>query len=157
MIENMLVEISIIVVLILANGFFAASEIAVVSARKGRLEQYAQERRRGATTALELAKNPNRFLSTVQVGITLIGTFAAAFGGDRLAEPLAASLSAAAPALGEYANGIALGIVVIAITYLSLIIGELVPKRIALQNAEGMASFVAPVMRMLARLGAPVV
>src|SRR6266545_1102074 len=157
MLETVSLEIAIIIVLILANGFFAASEIAIVSARKGRLEQQAAVRRRGAAAALDLSEHPNRFLATVQVGITLIGTFAAAFGGDRLAEPIAAGLRAASPALADYASGIALGIVVVAIAYLSLILGELVPKRLALQNAEGMAGFVAPAMQMLARLAAPVV
>src|SRR6266545_6523426 len=157
MLETVSLEIAIIIVLILANGFFAASEIAIVSARKGRLEQQAAVRRRGAAAALDLSEHPNRFLATVQVGITLIGTFAAAFGGDRLAEPIAAGLRAASPALADYASGIALGIVVVAIAYLSLILGELVPKRLALQNAEGVAAFVAPAMRRLARLATPVV
>lgn len=156
MLESLIIETVIIFVLILANGFFAASEIAVVSARKGRLEQQAQEGHRGATAALELAKNPNHFLSTVQVGISLIGTFAAAFGGASLAEVLETAL-ANIPALAPYAGSIALGIVVLAITYLSLIVGELVPKRLALQNAEGVASFVAPAMQLLARLAGPIV
>ncbi|HXV98096.1 MAG TPA: hemolysin family protein [Anaerolineae bacterium] len=156
MLETFLIEIVVILVLILANGFFAASEIAVVSSRKGRLEQQAQEGHRGASAALELAENPNRFLSTVQVGITLISTFAAAFGGASLAEVLETVLMDI-PALAPYAGTIALGIVVLAITYLSLIVGELVPKRLALQNAEGIASFIAPPMRLLARLAAPVV
>src|SRR5215217_5629755 len=101
------VEIAIILALILANGFFAASEIAVVSSRKGRLEQRAQEGKRGAAVALELAENPNRFLSTVQVGITLIGTFASAFGGASLAEQLASALRAF-PAIAPYADTLAL-------------------------------------------------
>jgi putative hemolysin len=156
MVEELLFEIVIILVLILANGFFAASEIAVVSARKGRLEQQAQAGGQGATMALELAENPNHFLSTVQVGISLIGTFAAAFGGASIAEILETNL-ATIPQLAPYAGTIALGVVVLAITYLSLILGELVPKRLALQNAEGIASFVAPVMRRLAQVAAPIV
>lgn len=156
MIGDLLFEIIIIFVLLLANGFFAASEIAVVSARKGRLEQQAQAGQRGAAAALKLAEDPNRFLSTVQVGITLIGTFAAAFGGATLAELLETALTDI-PTLAPYAGTIALGVVVLAITYLSLIVGELVPKRLALQNAEAMASFVAPSMRGLARLANPVV
>lgn len=156
MIDDLLFEIVIIFVLLLANGFFAASEIAVVSARKGRLEQQAQAGQKGAAAALELAEDPSRFLSTVQVGITLIGTFAAVFGGATLAELLEAALSDI-PTLAPYAATIALGVVVLAITYLSLIVGELVPKRLALQNAEAMASFVAPSMRGLARLANPAV
>ncbi|GIK40836.1 MAG: hypothetical protein BroJett011_46690 [Chloroflexota bacterium] len=156
MLGELLFETIIIFVLIVANGFFAASEIAVVSSRKGRLEQQAQAGQRGAAVALELADNPNRFLSTVQVGITLISTFAAAFGGASLAEVLETAL-ADVPALAPYAATIALGIVVLGITYLSLIVGELVPKRLALQNAEAVASFVAPVMRFLARLASPII
>jgi putative hemolysin len=156
MLQTVVFEIVIIVVLMLANGFFAASEIAVVSARKSRLEQQAQDGRRGAGVALELAENPNRFLSTVQVGITLIGTFAAAFGGASLARALEGAL-VGVPTLAPYASTIALGAVVIGISYLSLIVGELVPKRLALQNAEGVAATVAPVMRVIARVGSPVV
>ncbi len=156
MLEGLLFEFLIILVLILANGFFAGSEIAVVSARKGRLEQQAEAGQRGAAAALELAENPNRFLSTVQVGITAIGTFAAAFGGASIAEVLETSL-ATIPWLAPYAGTVALGIVVLVITYLSLILGELVPKRLALQNAEGVAGRVAPVMRWLARRAGPVV
>lgn len=150
------VEIIIIGVLTLANGFFAASEIAVVSSRKGRLQQRAEEGNRGATVALELADNPNRFLSTVQVGITLISTFAAAFGGASLAEELEAGLSTV-PAIAPYAGTISLVAVVALVSYLSLIVGELVPKRLALQNAEGIASAVAPVMRLVAKIAGPVV
>ncbi|HYO49248.1 MAG TPA: hemolysin family protein [Chloroflexia bacterium] len=149
-------EIVIIVVLTLANGFFAASEIAVVSSRRGRLQQRAEEGNRGAAVALELADNPNRFLSTVQVGITLIGTFAAAFGGASLAEELEAGLSTV-PALAPYAGTISLTAVVALISYLSLILGELVPKRLALQNAEGIASAIAPIMRLVAKIASPIV
>jgi len=138
-----LVEIAIIFVLILANGVFAAAEIAVVSARKGRLEQEAERGRHGAQVALDLAENPNYFLSTVQVGITLIGTLAAAFGGARLAQVVAALLQSV-PLLAAYAQSIALGLVVILISYFSLIIGELVPKRLALQSAEHIAIRLAP-------------
>src|SRR5215204_2020789 len=115
MFGGILVEVVLIFLLIVANGVFAAAEIAVVSARKGRLEQEAQHGRRGARIALELADNPNHFLSTVQVGITLIGTLAAAFGGARLAEVLAEALSSF-PALAPYAASIALGIVVLLIS-----------------------------------------
>ena len=155
MIGNSVFELVIILLLILANGFFAASEIAIVSARKGRLEQ-AAEHNQGAGIALELAENPNRFLSTVQVGITMISTFAAAFGGASLADGLSMLLGSI-PALAPYASTISLLVVVIGISYVSLILGELVPKRLALQNAEGIASRVAPFMRMLSRLAGPVI
>ncbi len=156
MLSTVLVEIALILILILANGFFAASEIAIVSARKGRLEQQIQAGRHGAEVALELAEHPNRFLATVQVGITLISTFAAAFGGASIARALELVLQTH-PAVAPYASSIALGVVVVGISYVSLIVGELVPKRLALQNAEGIASVVAPIMRLLARLASPVV
>ncbi|GAB4202287.1 MAG: hemolysin family protein [Roseiflexaceae bacterium] len=153
---NLLIEAVIILVLIVVNGFFAASEIAIVSARKGRLEQQADEGHRGAAVALELAQNPNRFLSTVQVGITIISTLAAAFGGANFAQALEVPL-AQIPALAPYASTLALALVVVIISYLSLIIGELVPKRLALQGAEATAGTVAPVMRWMARVAGPVV
>src|SRR5262249_8304850 len=152
----MLFELLMILALILANGFFAASEIAVVSARKGRLEQQALLGQHGAVVALELAENPNRFLSTVQVGITLIGTFAAALGGANLADILEHAL-ASVPALAPYAGSLGLAIVVLAISYVSLVLGELGPKRLALQSAEEIASAIAPFMHWLSRLAAPIV
>jgi putative hemolysin len=156
MFEGLLLEATIIIILVLANGYFAASEIAIVSARKGRLEQYAEEGRPGAEAALALAEDPNRFLSAVQIGITLIGTFAAAFGGARIAEGLEQFLEQY-PIVARYATSLSLLSVVLVITYLSLILGELVPKRLALQNPERTASAVAPIMSLISRLGAPVV
>lgn len=156
MLASILIELGVIVVLTLANGFFAASEIAIVSARKGRLEQQALQGRRGAAAALELAENPNRFLSTVQVGITVISTFAAVFGGASLTDALELLL-AGVPALAAYARTLALALVVALISYLSLILGELVPKRLALQSAEAVSGAVAPFMRWLARVAGPVV
>jgi putative hemolysin len=156
MLSTVLIELTLILILILANGFFAASEIAIVSARKGRLEQQIQAGKHGAQIALELAERPDRFLATVQVGITLISTFAAAFGGASIARILETVLLSY-PMLAPYASSIALGVVVVCISYVSLILGELVPKRLALQNAEGIASVVAPIMRRLSRLGSPVV
>jgi putative hemolysin len=156
MFGGILVEVVLIFILILANGVFAATELAVVSARKGRLEQEAERGRRGARIALQLADDPNHFLSTVQVGITLIGTLAAAFGGARIAEVLAETLRPF-PMLAGYADSIALGIVVILISYFSLIIGELVPKRLSLQSAEEIAIRLAPIMRFLGQLTGPVV
>jgi len=154
--SSLLVEIAIILVLILANGVFAAAEIAVVSARKGRLEEAVERGQHGAMVALELADNPNHFLSTVQVGITLIGTLVAAFGGARFADVLADGLGTI-PALAPYAQTIALALVVVLISYVSLIIGELVPKRLALQSAEAIAIRLAPVMRFLGRITGPIV
>lgn len=154
--SSILVELAIIVALTLANGFFAASEIAIVSSRKSRLEQQAQAGSQGAAAAIELAEQPNRFLSTVQVGITVISTLAAAFGGARLADEVAPLLGTV-PALAPYAASIALGLVVLLISYLSLILGELVPKRLALQSAERVSAVVAPAMRALARFARPIV
>ena len=153
--SSIAIQLGIIIVLMLANGFFSASEIAVVSSRRGRLQQRAEAGSHGARTALELAEEPNRFLATVQVGITLIGVFAAAFGGDVLAGPLAQAIR---PYVGAgYAEPVALTLVVLFITYVSLILGELVPKRLALQNAEAFAIRAAPVMRVISRFATPVV
>lgn len=149
-------ELAAVLFLILLNAFFAMSELAVVSARKIRLQQMAEEGRRGASTALALQEDPSRFLSTVQIGITLIGVINGAVGGATLSERLAPVLNAV-PMLEGYGETLAIAIVVISITYLSLIIGELVPKRIALNNAEGIAVFAAPVMRGLSRSTAPFV
>lgn len=120
-------EIVIIVLLLLLNGVFAMSELAVMTARKIRLEQRAEAGDRGARAALDLAHEPTQFLSTVQVGITLIGVLAGAFGGASIAEQLAGGF-ARSPRLAPYAEGLGLAIVVGGITYLSLIIGELVPS-----------------------------
>ncbi|MGE3886813.1 MAG: hemolysin family protein [Vicinamibacterales bacterium] len=149
-------EFLIILLLILANGVFALSEIAVVAARKVRLHQRADDGDDRARAALELANHPAKFLSTVQVGITLVGILAGAYGGATIAEPLAARI-AVVPELAPYAEGIALGIVVAVIAFLSLVLGELVPKNVALTNPETFASWVARPMMGLARVGGPVV
>jgi putative hemolysin len=140
----------------LANGVFAMSEIAVVAARKVRLQQRAEEGDDRARAALALAHDPNKFLSTVQFGITLVGVLAGAYGGARLAKPLAEPIARVA-VFAPYADGIALAIVVGGITVMSLIVGELVPKRIGLNNPEAIASWVARPMMLLARVGGPVV
>jgi putative hemolysin len=150
------VEIAIILVLILANGFFAASELAMVSARRGRLELLAASGDTRAQRALQLAENPDHFLATVQVGNSFIGTFAAAFGGARIGDILTLWF-ASFPVLAPYADSIALGIVVVLITYLSLVLGELVPKRLALQHAERIATVAAPMLSTLATLTRPIV
>ncbi len=152
------IEILFIVLLILLNGLFAMSEMAVVSSRKARLQQRANEGDDNARAALDLANAPNDLLSTVQVGITLIGILAGAFGGATIAEELALALhTLPLPLLTPYADAIALGVVVLVITFFSLIIGELVPKRLALNHPERIAAFVAKPMRMLAIMSTPVV
>ena len=149
-------EIAIIFALLLVNGVFAMSELAVVAARKVRLERRADEGDAGAKAALELAAHPANFLSTVQVGITLVGVLAGAFGGASIAEQLAERF-ATVPWLAPHAEAAGLAIVVAAITYFSLILGELVPKRIALSNPERVASLVARPMALIARVGRPLV
>jgi putative hemolysin len=149
-------EILVVLALVLLNGFFAMSELAVVSARPARLEARARKGGRGARLALELARDPGRMLSTVQIGITLVGIVAGAFGGARLAGPLAAVL-ARVPGLAPVSAEIAYALVVAAITYLSLIIGELVPKRLALRAPERVAALVAPTIDLVARMATPAV
>jgi putative hemolysin len=149
-------EIVIILLLVVANGVFAMSEISVVASRKIRLQQRADDGDQRARLALTLAHAPEQFLSTVQVGITLIGVLAGAFGGATLAEPLAGVL-ASFPQVAPYAQGTALGLVVAAITVLSIVIGELVPKSIGLRYPESIASRVAGPMMLLSRVGGPIV
>ncbi len=147
-------ELLVIAFLILLNGFFAMSELAVMASRRARLEQMAEERVRGAGAALRLIDDPTRFLSTVQVGITLVGILAGAYSGATLAEPLGDVLSGV---FGRAAYPVSVGIVVVSITYFSLIAGELVPKRIALNNPERTAALVARFMSALSTAGGPVV
>jgi putative hemolysin len=154
--SELIVEVLIILLLIVANGVFAMSEIAVVSARKARLEQLANEGDPRARAALELANAPSRFLSTVQVGITLIGILAGAFGGVTIARKLAEGLGTL-PGLAPYSQVLGIAIVVVALTYLSLIVGELVPKRLALNDPERVASLVAGPMRTLSVMASPIV
>jgi putative hemolysin len=154
--ESIATDLFILFVLIIFNGLLALSELAVVSARRPRLQQMAVNGQRGAQIALELAASPGQFLSTVQVGITLVGILAGAYSGATVADNVAIWL-ARVPGLAAYANAIAVGVVVVVITYLSLVIGELVPKRLALRNAEAMAVRVAPGLQLLARITGPVV
>ncbi len=146
----------ILITLIIANGIFAMSEIAIVSARKARLQQWAKEGDAKAQVVLELAEDPNQFLSTVQIGITLIGVLAGAFGEATIAASLE-KLLRPIPWLQAYSHVISLGIVVIGITYLSLVIGELAPKRLALYNPERIARVIAPPMRTLSIITAPAI
>ena len=150
------IEILIVVLLILVNGLFAMAEIAVVSARKTRLQQQAQEGDKKAQAALELANAPNQFLATIQIGITLVGIVAGAFGGATIAEELAKVLQQV-PVLAPYGEAIGVAVVVLAITYLTLVVGELVPKRLGLNNPERVAARLAPFMRTLSRLASPLV
>ena len=149
-------ELSILLVLILLNGIFAMSEMAVVSSRKVRLQQWADDGRPGAKAALALANDPSHFLSTIQVGITVIGVTSGAFGEATFAKGLSDWLSQW-PLLDRYSQPLALAIVVSAITVASLIVGELVPKRLALLSAERIASAVARPMQVLSSLTYPVV
>ncbi|MBC1242100.1 hemolysin family protein [Nostoc sp. 2RC] len=149
-------EILIILVLIIANGVFSMSEMAIVSARKVRLQQLANQGDAKARVALKLAESPNNFLSTIQVGISLIGILTGAFGGATIANRLAVYVRLV-PFLAPYSEPLSFGIVVLIITYLSLIIGELVPKRLALNNPEGIAAFVAIPMRALSAIASPMV
>lgn len=149
-------ELTVIFVLLVANGVFSMAELAVVSARKGRLRQRADNGDANARTALELAESPNTFLSTVQVGITLVGVLAAAFCGATLTEKLAGPLKEISWLAGS-ADKVAFALVVTGLTYFTLVIGELVPKRLGLGNPEGIACALAGPMRWLSNLVSPLV
>jgi putative hemolysin len=149
-------ELMIIVALILANGVFAGAEIAIVSLRRTRLQQLVEQKRAGAQALAALRSEPERFLATVQVGITVVGTTAAVFGGSTMArhlEPLVARV----PWLTEHAEEVALGIVVALVSYLSLILGELVPKSLALRVGEIYALLIARPLLALAWFAKPIV
>jgi putative hemolysin len=149
-------ELLIIIALALANGLFAATELAMVSARRGRLEQRAEGGHRGAAIALQLQEDPDRFLAAVQIGITLIGTLNGVFAGATLAIQITLWI-ARNEWLAPYAVQLAQLLVVLLVTYLSLVLGELVPKRIALQSAEAIATLMARPMLLLAHISTPVI
>jgi putative hemolysin len=149
-------EILILIGLILLNGIFSMAEIALVSARKARLEAQANKGDKKAKEALDLANHPDTFLSTVQIGITLIGILTGIISGERLTTDLAENIKSW-PLVGEYSNGIATTIVVIVITYFSLVFGELVPKRLGLSRPEAIAKMLAGPMRILSRITHPFV
>lgn len=156
MLEEIGLEIFLIFILLIINGIFSMSEIAVVSARRIRLQQRADDGSAGARTAIELASQPDRFLSTVQIGITLVGILSGAFGGAAIAEkltPFVAQISFLAP----YASGVSFGIVVLIITYFSLVIGELVPKNLALAAPEAIASLMSRPMKFVSKATSPFV
>ncbi|EXL02874.1 hemolysin family protein [Aquamicrobium defluvii] len=150
------IEIAIVVVLICVNGLLAMSELAIVSSRPARLKTMVDRNVRGAARALELGANPGKFLSTVQIGITLVGVLSGAFSGATLGDRLSRFLIDLGMSAGV-AQPLGVGIVVAVITYGSLIIGELVPKQIALRDPERIASKVAGPMAMLATISAPLV
>ena len=149
-------EILLVLGLVLLNGVLAMSELAIVSSRPGRLKAMRDRGVAGARTALALTENPGRFLSTVQVGITLVGILAGAFSGASLGERLSAYLERMGVA-ADYAEPIGFLVVVAAITYISLVIGELVPKQVALKNPEGIACRMAYPMLMLSKVAGPFV
>jgi putative hemolysin len=149
-------DVAIIILLVLINGVFAMSELAIVSARKAQLHSLADQGSSGAKTALRLAGDPGKFLSTVQIGITLIGIIAGAYSGSSLGGPVAERLVA----LGmdaEWAASVGFALVIGLTTYASLVIGELVPKQIALRSSARIAVTMAPAMDMLAKIAAPLV
>jgi putative hemolysin len=151
-----LFEFAVLLVLVLLNGVFAMSELAIVSSRRGRLMALERGGSPGAAAALALAEDPQRFLPTVQIGISLVGILAGVFGGARLAGPLAETL-AAIPGFAPFAGEVAFFLVVVLITYANLILGELVPKHLALRDPERFACAIAPPMTVLARLTGPAV
>ncbi|MFN8594287.1 MAG: hemolysin family protein [Thermomicrobiales bacterium] len=152
----MATDLLLLAVLILLNGVFAMSELAIASSRKTRLQQWADEGNGRAAAALQLSEHPNRFLATVQIGITLIGIVTGFFGGAALSDSVETYLDGV-PSLAPFSAQLSVFLVVGLITYLSLLIGELVPKRLALQNPERIATIVAPPMLALSRVAAPIV
>jgi putative hemolysin len=151
-----MLPILMLLLLIAVNGVFVTAEMAVVSSRRPRLQQLANEGSSGAEVALELATNPDRFLATTQIGITLIAILAGAYGERTLTSRLGVYLEAI-PSLARYYESLAFGIVVVAITYVSLVFGELLPKRLALHNSERIAAAMAGFMRFVSRLCSPLV
>src|SRR5438105_714160 len=154
----MIWEILFIFVLVLANGLFAAAETALIAARKGRLEQRAEEGNRNARRALELAHNPDLFLPTAQIGISVVTALGAAYGGDQVVHRIKAWLAESPwPFVTRHSQGLGLAIFVICFTYVSLVLGELVPKRASLHRAERLAILLAPVVYFMAMVTRPIV
>ncbi len=149
-------DVVLLVFLVFLNGILAMSEIAVVSSRKSRLQKLADDGSPGAGSALELSNEPSAFLSTVQVGITTVGILSGAIGEGALADPLTQWFSGF-QVLEPYARGLALTLVVVGLTYFSVVVGELVPKRLGLMAPEAIAALIAAPMNMLARVTRPVV
>jgi putative hemolysin len=153
---SMTFELVVVLLLVLLNGLFAMSELALVSVRRARLVVMERAGMRGATVARLLSDDPQRFLPTVQVGITLVSVLAGVFGGARITARLEAWLDTV-PSLAPFASSIAFTIVVVFTTYLTLVVGELVPKQLALRQPERVSAVVAPALLLLARVGAPIV
>jgi putative hemolysin len=150
------IEVVLVAGLILLNGLFSMTEIAVVSSRRVRLAKAAADGSAGAAKAIELQENPDRFLSTVQIGITLVGILSGAFGGALLSDEIGGFV-AQVPALAPYSQQIGFGVVILIITYFSLVVGELVPKNIALNRPEFIASIFSRPMDLVSKLTAPAV
>lgn len=150
-------EAAVILGLILINGLFASAELALVSARRSRLQARAEDGQRGAKAALALLDDPTRLLSTVQIGITLVGILTGVYSGAVYSAALAAWVTMHVPVLAPYADQLAFGAIVVVMTYVSLVLGELVPKRLALAQADRWAVMVARPMQLVARMGAPLV
>ncbi|MBI5458158.1 hemolysin family protein [Methanobacterium sp.] len=154
--ELIYLEILIILFLIVLNGVFALSEIAIITSRRIKLQKMSQDGNKNADIAIELSESPNQFLSTVQIGITLIGILAGAFGGATIAQTISSNLEGVA-FLQPYSEALGFLVVVLIITYLSLIVGELVPKRIALNNPEQIAVKIAKPMKYISKITSPLV
>jgi putative hemolysin len=152
----LILQLTVVLLLILLNGFFAMAEIALISARTARLKGVAESGNPGAAAALELKSDPSRLLATVQIGITVIAVLSGTFGQATLGERLQIVFEQYPGFVSRYAHVISMAIVVIGISYFSLIIGELVPKRIAISHSERIAAAVARIMRALSRIGAPI-
>ena len=148
------IEILIILILVLINGIFALSEMAIVTSRRIKLQKIREKGNKNADIAIELADSPNQFLSTIQIGITLIGILAGAFGGATIAQTISKNISGI-EILSPYSEILGVIIVVMIITYLSLIIGELVPKKIALNNPERIAVKIARPMKYISIITKP--
>jgi putative hemolysin len=155
-VREALTELAIVLALILANGVFAGAEIALIAVRRTRIRQLVEQRRPGARAVQELRDAPERFLATIQTGITVVGATAAAFGGAELAQRLAPGI-AAIPGLAPWAGSIAFALVVALVSYLSLVLGELVPKSLALRNAERYALVLGKPLLVLSHLARPLV
>jgi putative hemolysin len=153
-VSNIAAELIVILALVLANGVFAGAEIAIVSIRKTRVQQLVDEKRQGAEALAQLRARPEHFLATVQVGITVVGATAAAFGGATMARHLEPHL---VPYLGDHAEEVSLGLVVALVSSLSLVVGELVPKSLALRFNEGYALLIARPIQALSFLARPIV
>jgi putative hemolysin len=149
-------ELVVLVLLVLLNALFAMSELALVSVRRARLTVMEKAGVRGATTARMLSEDPQRFLPTVQVGITLVSVLSGVFGGARITSTVEAWLDTM-PSLAPFASSIAFTTVVVFTTYLTLVIGELVPKQLALRQPERISAWVAPILLLVARIGSPIV